>query len=250
MKYFLPILLLACTNQTNVSNLSDHKKAFETIAYSNQGIILCDTLIEYNRYLDTIGIITNLKETLISIDSISKQKHILFDSKDSCDALNLVHIKIKNKWHWVYSNSVLEYSNQSKQLFYYNKKNMKYLFGDTSIQIHPLNDFSIGVSNQDGLTGCGNAINATIIDIPQFGSAKIAKVIANIDDEYPNKYFSIDQHDGWEDSIQHINIHADTMFMTVHREYQEGSADLELKFLLKKERFDMLYIRKTNVKDF
>lgn len=250
MKYFLPFLLLACSNAANVSKQTDNKKAFDAIAYQNQGIVLSDTLIEYNRFLDTIGSITSLRDVLITIDSISKQKHILSDTKDSCYALNLVHIKINNKWHWVHSNSVLEYSNQSKQLFYYNKMNTSYQFGDTSIQLHPLNDFSIGVSNQDGLTGCGHSINATLIEIPKFGRAKIAKVIANRDDEYPNKYFSIDQHDGWEDTIQSISIHSDTMLMTVHREYQEGSADLELKFLLKNKRFDMLYIRKTNVKDF
>ncbi|MFT7545426.1 MAG: hypothetical protein ACI8YO_002213 [Gammaproteobacteria bacterium] len=205
-------------------SLNPDANSFKSKGNNNTGIILSNKLNLYNHNKEIIGSSENLFGVVVSIDSISKQKHTLKESDDRCDLHNFVKINSEQINGWVFGEYVFEND----------KRDTTFTVDNITFEFKPTNNFNIGVydEKEDMLSFCGDGNRSPVILYNSKFNKNEYIPIKGSSELYNYNYLTYDSHDGWIDELKNIDYRSDTLHLEVNREYQEGSKVISLDIII------------------
>lgn len=148
---------------------------------------------------------------------VSNKYHKLKPADDDCQEFKYVKIKTKDFEGYVDGRKLYEPIKH--------KQNKIVKIDNNEVSFIATTYFGIGVSDDDGLTGC--SINTPVVFTDK--SAKYEGLIKmvknkNYENDYP--YFELKDDDGANDEILNIDKQDDKYLLKIKRTYQEGRANL------------------------
>lgn len=161
--------------------------------------------------------ISSLNEKLVDITEISDLTYKANPADEHCQEFRYVKIKTKDAEGYVDGRKVYGLTKDAQ---------IKILKTDNNeVSFTPTAYFGIGVSDDDGLTGC--PVNTPILFSDK--SAKyegLVKMVKNKNYESDYPYFELKNDDGANDEILNIEKQGNKYLLTIKRTYQEGGANL------------------------
>lgn len=216
------VILTSCTKEKQIEvqqsekevvNLSQ-KQLFEVQKGTGKVLILSEKLSVYDKSGGMISDANGLYGLTFSVDSISTKRIDAAKTDDNCNAFNFIKIKNPKVRGWLYSADVYGYGNS--------KRDTIFTAGDINFKLYRAKNFGVGVSDDDGLTGCTETT-----PIVMHNSKYNVESFVPLKDEtgkYPGKFLVLDEHDGWYDKIKETSFENGNLKFNIYREYQEGSA--------------------------
>lgn len=191
---------------------------FETESKPGKIVILSDKLSLYDSDGKELGISTGLFGAIATMDSISKNRIDIAKSGDQCKAFHFVKVNNPKVKGWLYSKDIYEYGN--------NERDTLFTVGDVDFKMYVGENFGIGVEDEYGLSGCDDTSPVVV-----FNSQSNVEAYVPLKDKtgrYQGDFLVLDAHDGWYDKIIKADFTAGRLKLTIHRSYQEGSADFKV----------------------
>ena len=194
---------------------TDQKIIFYKV--NGKAILLGDNIKLLDENFKEIKDISYLNEQFVQVTEVSDKYHKLKSTDDYCQEFKYVKIKTKDFEGYVDGRKLYE------PIKHIHNKIIKIDYNEVSFIATTY--FGIGVSDEDGLTGC--SINTPVVFSDK--SAKyegLVKMVKNknYEDDYP--YFELKDDDGANDEILSINKQDDKYLLKIKRGYQEGGANI------------------------
>ena len=208
----------------------EEKTKFEAVKYFNEAILLTDSIAIYDSNGNIISQKTNVFGEILKIDSITKNKLSLDDSKERCDLHNFVKVNGSRVSGWVYGQFLFEKENKKRDVFF--------SVGTVKFQILPTKNFGIGVYDEEneGLSFCGSGIQNPILFYNGLYKKYEYLPLLTKNENYPENYLTLDTHDGWDDTVKKYDLKENTLILEINREYQEGSATIVVEIKLNEKQ--------------
>ena len=161
--------------------------------------------------------ISYLNEQFVEVTEVSNNYHKQNPADDFCEEFKYVKIKTKDFEGIVDGRKVYE---PIKHI-----QNKKIEIDNNNIEFIATRHFGIGVSDDDGLTGC-SIFTPVLFSDKNANFEGFVRMIKNnfYDSEYP--YFELKDDDGTNDQIEKIDKQDDNYLIKIKRTYQEGGARL------------------------
>jgi len=194
---------------------------FTTVKYPNKALILYNDLILYNKDKVAGNKISGLYGLIVDIDSISKDRLALTKTNDKCLQHNFVYLSHPKIKGWVYGQDVFEYLHDDRDTVF--------TLQDIEFRLYATKNFGVGASDDEGLTFCGDN-NPVVLYNSKYKAETFVPMQA--DTVYNSNYMVMNASDGWEDKLKDARLIDDKLILTIHREYQEGSADITIEIKL------------------
>ena len=222
------ILLISCGQQENKTKQETTEKVENFTTDTNQtkitfykvngkGILLGDDIKLLDENFKVIKDISYLNEHFVDVTEVSDKYHKIKPKDDYCQEFKYVKIKTKDFEGYVDGRKIYETIKHTQNKIV-NLDNNEVSFIATTY-------FGIGVSDDDGLTGC--SINTPVVfsdkNVKYEGLVKIVKN-KNYESDYP--YFELKDDDGANDEILSIDKQGEKYLLKIKRTYQEGGANL------------------------
>ncbi|NHM02824.1 hypothetical protein [Flavobacterium difficile] len=222
------ILLISCGQQENKTKQETTEKVENFTTDTNQtkitfykvngkGILLGDDIKLLDENFKVIKDISYLNEHFVDVTEVSDKYHKIKPTDDYCQEFKYVKIKTKDFEGYVDGRKIYETIKHTQNKIV-NLDNNEVSFIATTY-------FGIGVSDDDGLTGC--SINTPVVfsdkNAKYEGLVKIVKN-KNYESDYP--YFELKDDDGANDEILSIDKQGEKYLLKIKRTYQEGGANL------------------------
>lgn len=225
----LPLILLVVISchqntvrkeQKSIETKVLKQKAFETIVHPNEGVFLTENIKIYDNKQNVIREIEHVYGEVLTIDSISKLKFDLTGSDDRCKLHNFVKVKCKRFSGWVYGDFLFEKEKGDRTV----------KVGETGLLI-PTKNFNIGVYDEkvQCLSFCGDGNQNPVLFYNGIFKKYEYLPIVPKNENYSETYLTLDNHDGWRDEVKSFSSDGVTMKLSIYREYQEGSAVIDLE---------------------
>lgn len=221
-------ILISCGQQENKTSNQTTKKIESVKSDTNQtkitfykvngkGILLGGNIKLLDENFKEIKDISYLNEQFVDVTEVSDKYHKLKPTDDYCQEFKYVKIKTKDLVGYVDGRKIYEPIK--------NTQNKIVKIDNNEVSFIATSNFGIGVSDDDGLTGC--SINTPVVfsdrSINYEGLVKMVKN-KNYEDNYP--YFELKDDDGANDEILSIDKQGDKYLLKIKRSYQEGGANL------------------------
>ena len=222
------IILISCGKQENNTNQETTEKVESVKTDTNEikitfykvngkGILLGDNLKLLDGNFKEIKDISYLNEQFVDITEVSDKYHKIKQTDDYCQEFKYVKIKTKDFEGYVDGRKIYEPIKHTQ--------NKIVKIDNNEVSFIATRYFGIGVSDDDGLTGC--SINTPVVfsdkSLNYEGLVKMVKN-KNYEDNYP--YFELKDDDGANDEILSIDKQGDKYLLKIKRIYQEGGANL------------------------
>lgn len=222
------IILISCGQQENKTNQETTEKVESVKTDTNQikvtfykvngkGILLGDDIKLLDENFKIIKDISYLNEHFVDVTEVSDKYHKIKPTDDYCQEFKYVKIKTKEFEGYVDGRKIYEPIKHTQ--------NKIVKIDNSEVSFIATSYFGIGVSDDDGLTGC--SINTPVVfsdkSVNYEGLVKMVKN-KNYEDNYP--YFELKDDDGANDEILTINKQGDKYLLKIKRTYQEGGANL------------------------
>jgi len=222
------IILISCGQQENRTNQETTEKVESVKTDTNQikitfynvngkGILLGDDIKLLDENFKEIRDISYLNEHFVDVTEVSDKYHKIKPTDDYCQEFKYVKIKTKDFEGYVDGRKIYEPIKHTQNKIVKIENNEVSFIATTY--------FGIGVSDDDGLTGC--SINTPVVfsdkSVNYEGLVKMVKN-KNYEDNYP--YFELKDDDGANDEILSIDKQGDKYLLKIKRTYQEGGANL------------------------
>jgi hypothetical protein len=224
------VILASCNQQRSTKTEAQH---FESVPYQNRAFILTDSIRIYNPDLTYKTTVHSIAHTLVTIDSISLTKHYTGSGDTTCELYNLIKIRSGKVNGWVYGKDVFEFTDKKKNVFVNVNRDTSFSLDGVNFQIFVLKNFGVGFEDEDGLTLCGEN-NPVAVYNSRYKRLELIPV-TDTGATYGNAYISLDNFDGWMDSIGSIQLSGDDLQIGIERIYQEGKAHFDILVHLGKE---------------
>lgn len=184
---------------------------------NGKGILLGDNIKLLDENFKEIKDISYLNEQFVDVTEVSDKYHKIKSTDDYCQEFKYVKIKTKDFKGYVDGRKIYEPIK--------NIQNKIVKIDNNEVSFIATSYFGIGVSDDDGLTGC--SINTPVVfsdkSVNYEGLVKMVKN-KNYEDNYP--YFELKDDDGANDEILSIDKQGDKYLLKIKRTYQEGGANL------------------------
>lgn len=184
---------------------------------NRKGILLGDNIKLLDEKFKEIKDISHLNEQFIDVIEISDKYYKIRPTDDYCQEFKYVKIKTKKFEGYVDGRNIYELIKHTQ--------NKIVKIDNNEISFVTTSYFGIGVSDDDGLTGCSIKTPVVFSDksANYEGLLKMVKN-KNYKDNYP--YFELKDDDGANDEILSIDKQNDKYLLKIKRTYQEGEAKL------------------------
>ena len=202
-----------------VENTKTDTSANNVIFYkvNGKGILLGSNIKLLDEKFKEIKDISYLNEQFADVTEVSDKYHKIRPTDDYCQEFKYVKIKTKDFEGYVDGRKIYELIKHTQN------KTVK--IDNNEVSFVTTSYFGIGVSDDDGLTGC--SINTPVVfsdrSVNYEGLVKMVKN-KNYEDNYP--YFELQDDDGANDEILSIDRQDDKYLLKIKRTYQEGEAKL------------------------
>jgi len=194
---------------------TDKKVTFYKV--NGKAILLGDNIKLLDENFKVIKDISFLNEQFVEVTEVSDKYHKANPSDDYCQDFKYVKIEAKDFEGFVDGRKLYEPIKSTQN------KTVK--IDDNEVSFTATTYFGIGVSDSDGLTGCG--INTPVVFADKNAKYEgLVKMVMNkkYEDSYP--YFELKEDDGAGDEIKSIDKQDDKYLLKIRRTYQEGGANL------------------------
>jgi hypothetical protein len=222
------ILLISCGQQDNIANQRITEKVEGVTTDTNQtkitfykvngkGILLGDNIKLLDENFKEIKDISYLNEQFVDISEVSDKYHKIKPTDAYCQEFKYVKIKTKDFEGYVDGRKIYE------PIKHFQNKIVK--IDNNEVSFIATTYFGIGVSDNDGLTGC--SIKTPVVFSDKSANYEgLVKMVKNnnYEDNYP--YFELKDDDGANDEILNIDKQGDKYLLRIKRTYQEGGANL------------------------
>jgi hypothetical protein len=228
---FSSLILFSCGQQENKTNQektelveiakSDTNEIKATFYKVNgKGILLGDNIKLLDNNFKVIKDISYLNEQFVELTEVSDKYHKINPTDDYCQEFKYVKIKTKDFEGYVDGRKLYEPIKHTQN---------KIVILDTNVvSFITTNYFGIGVSNDDGLTGC--SINTPVIFSDKSANYEgLVKMVKNKNYESDYPYFELKEDDMAGDEILNIDKHLDKYILSIRRVYQEGGANMKVR---------------------
>lgn len=224
------ILLISCGQQERKTKQETTEKVEGITTDANQteitfykvnrkGILLGNNIKLLDENFKEIKDVSYLNEQFVDITEISDKYYKIKPTDDYCEEFKYVKIKAKDFEGYVDGRKIYEQIKDTKN------KNAK--IDNNEVSFIATTYFGIGVSDDDGLTGC--SINTPVVFSSKSANYKgLVKMVKNkyYEDKYP--YFELKEDDMANDEILSIEKQADKYILSIRRVYQEGGANMKV----------------------
>ena len=222
------IILFSCGQQENKTNQGATKKIESVKTETDQtkitfykvngkGILLGDDIKLLDENFKIIKDISYLNEHFVDVTEVSDKYHKIKPTDDYCQEFKYVKIKTKDFEGYVDGRKIYEPIKHTQ--------NKIVKINNNEVSFIATSYFGIGVSDDDGLTGC--SINTPVVfsdkSVNYEGLIKMVKN-KNYEDNYP--YFELKDDSGANDEILSLDKQGDKYLLKIKRTYQEGGANL------------------------
>ncbi|MEO5910236.1 MAG: hypothetical protein ABIP95_05070 [Pelobium sp.] len=230
--YLLPILFfISCQQNTNKSGLKESKSVKTSIKDSvvkstkiipfkkttNEGVLIGKEIKLLDEQLNEIKNISFLNGQIIQVIGVSDSSYKINPKDEYCQEFKYVKVKTKD----------LEGVVEGRKVYGFTKdeQNKTVNIEGNEISFTPTQYYGIGVSDDNGLTGCQSQNPVIFSD----GNAKykgLVKMIKNeyVYDDYP--YFELKADDGNYDEIISVKKQDGKYMLEIKRDFQEGIATM------------------------
>lgn len=202
-----------------VENAKTDTSANNVIFYkvNGKGILLGSNIKLLDEKFKEIKDISYLNEQFADVTEVSDKYHKIRPTDDYCQEFKYVKIKTKDFEGYVDGRKIYELIKHTQN------KTVK--IDNNEVSFVTTSYFGIGVSDDDGLTGCSIKTPVVFSDksVNYEGLVKMVKN-KNYEDNYP--YFELQDDDGANDEILSIDRQDDKYLLKIKRTYQEGEAKL------------------------
>jgi hypothetical protein len=202
-----------------VENAKTDTSANNVIFYkvNGKGILLGSNIKLLDEKFKEIKDISYLNEQFADVTEVSDKYHKIRPTDDYCQEFKYVKIKTKDFEGYVDGRKIYELIKHTQN------KTVK--IDNNEVSFVTTSYFGIGVSDDDGLTGCSIKTPVVFSDksVNYEGLVKMVKN-KNYEDNYP--YFELQDDDGANDEILSIDKQDDKYLLKIKRTYQEGEAKL------------------------
>ena len=224
----LPLILFISCGQAKTTNKKDKLALTEsnntdTIKYlqlSNKAVLLGSDLKLLDKNYKIIKDISNFNGKIIEITAVSKYYQKLKPTDDFCEDFKYVKVKSK-EFEGIVDGRRVYATIESDQ-------NRTIEIGQNKIVLTVTRNFGIGVTNEEGLTGCTVYSPILLQDKSSDYEGLIEMVKNKLNDShlvyYP--YYELKDDDGATDKIETIENKDNKIILAIKRIYQEGSAKL------------------------
>lgn len=224
------IILFSCGQQENKTNQGTTEKVENVKTDTNQtkitfykvngkGILLGDNIKLLDENFKEIKDISYLNEQFVDITEVSDKYHKLKPTDDYCQEFKYVKIKTKDLVGFVDGRKIYEPIK--------NTQNKIVKTDNNEVSFIATSYFGIGVSDDDGLTGC--SINTPVVFSDKSANYEgLVEMVKNkyYEDKYP--YFELKEDDMAGDEILSIDKQADKYILSIRRVFQEGGANMKV----------------------
>lgn len=243
MKKYCFVLFIILFNCTESKNITKYNNSNENIIQKNsssiidlpyseiykvKGYILNPKIAIYDNALNLVDSLL-LVEDVAQVDILEKTKSMINFSEEPefnpCPTANFLKIKYKDKNYIVYGTDIYQVI---KEDVCNSKK---------KISVLTLSNFSVGASNDDGLTGCDDYKPLLILDNNSY-----YKIDSDRKDAYYTlknnlDFFYLISDESASEEFKTISLNNDTIKIKIHADYQEGSADYDLNIVKKNKKY-------------
>jgi hypothetical protein len=184
---------------------------------NGKGILLGESIKLLDKNFKEIKDISYLKEQFVDLIEVSEKYHKIKPTDDYCQEFKYIKIKTKDLEGFVDGRKVYEPIKHTQ--------NKIVKIDNNDVSFIATSDFGIGVSDDEGLTGC--SINTPVVFSDKSANYEgLLKMIKNknYEDNYP--YFELKDDAGANDEILSIEKQSDKYLLKIKRTYQEGGANL------------------------
>ncbi len=221
-------LLISCRQQQTKTNSKTTKKVesvtkgktHQKITFSKvnrKAFLLGENIKLLDENFKEIKDISFLNEQYIKVTEVSDKYHKVNPTDDYCQEFKYVKIKTNGLEGYVDGRKLYEPIK--------NAQNKIVKIDNNEVSFIPSTHFGIGVSDDDGLTGC--SINTPVIFSDKNAKYEgFVKMIKNKNYKNDYIYFELKDDDGANDEILNINKEDDKYLLKIKRTYQEGGANL------------------------
>jgi hypothetical protein len=222
------IILFSCGQQENKINQETTEKAESVKTDTNEikitfykvngkGILLGDNITLLDENFKEIKDISSLNEQFVDVIEVSDKYHKLKPTEDYCQEFKYVKIRTKDFVGYVDGRKIYEPIKHTQ--------NKIVKIENNEVSFIATSYFGIGVTDDDGLTGCSIKTPVVFSDksVNYEGLVKMVKN-KNYEDNYP--YFELKDDDRENDEILSIDKQGDKYLLKIKRTYQEGGANL------------------------
>jgi hypothetical protein len=222
------VILISCGQQGNKTSKETTEK-IESVKtdtteikitfykVNGKGILLGDHIKLLDESFKEIKDISYLNEHFVDVTEVSDKYHKIKSTDDYCQEFKYVKIKTKDFEGFIDGRKIYEPIKHTQ--------NKIVKIDNNEVSFIATSYFGIGVSDDDGLTGC--SINTPVVfsdkSVNYEGLVKMVNN-KNYDDNYP--YFELKDDDGANDEILSIDRQGDKYLLKIKRTYQEGGANL------------------------
>ncbi len=222
------IILISCGQQESQTNKEITEKVDTVKTDTNQikitfykvngkGILLGDDIKLLDENLKEIKDISYLNEQFVAVTEVSDQYHKLKPTDDYCQEFKYVKIKTKDFEGYVDGRKIYEPIE--------NTQNKTVKIDNNEVSFNATAYFGVGVSDEDGLTGC--SIHTPVVFSDKSANYQgLVKMVKNKNYKQDYPYFELKEDDGATDEILSIDKQGDKYLLKVKRTYQEGGANL------------------------
>lgn len=223
------ITLISCGHQENHKNnetaekvevvQSDTRKVKITFSRINgRGILLGNEIKLLDENLKVIKDISYLNEHFVEVTGVSENYHKIKPTDGYCQEFKYVKIKTANFEGYVDGRKIYEPIKHTQ--------NKIIKIDNSEVSFIATRYFGIGVSDDDGLTGC--SINTPVVFSDKSENYEgLVKMVKNKNYEDSYSYFQLRDDEGAHDEILSIDKQGDQYLLKIHRSYQEGGANLQ-----------------------
>ena len=202
-------------------NISQSKKVqIKEEKYVNKGVLIGDTILLYNDNLQPIKNISSFNEKIVNIIGKSDKRINLLNDNEECNEYYFVKISIGDIEGWT----------NGKYIFEFKQSDLDTIINlaSNSYSLITTKDFGIGVTNDIGLSGCGEFYPVVWYEKKK-DTYNLISFENTIDvGRYGFKYFCLRNDEGGMDQIKSINI-SDTITINFERPMQIAQATYKLK---------------------
>jgi hypothetical protein len=198
-------------------NIDTTYKKITFYKVNGEAILLGDSISLLDQNFNVIKDISYLNEQFVNVVEVSDNYHKARPTDDYCQEFKYVKIKIADIEGYVDGRKLYEPIETTQ--------NKKITFDDNEVWFIASSYFGIGVSDNDGLTGC--SINTPVVFSDQKSKYEgLVKMVKNKNYEADYPYFELKDDDGANDEILSVVKQNDKYLLKIKRSYQEGGANL------------------------
>lgn len=202
--------VLSVTNDTTNKKITFYK-------VHGTAILIGDNIKLLDENFKVIKDISFLNEQFIQVTEVSDNYHKAQPTDDYCQEFKYVKIRAKDIEGYVDGRELYEPIKHTQ--------NKIVKIDDNEISFIATSYFGIGVSDNDGLTGC--SINTPVVFSDQKSKYEgLVKMVKNKNYEADYPYFELKDDDGANDEILSVVKQDDKYLLKIKRSYQEGGANL------------------------